>query len=1034
MFAVRPGSLYRLSDVSRPLRLASFVVIAAAGVMLAIWLLRRPLSEAVVARWFASQGIPARYRITALSPDAVTLTDVTLGAATAPDFSARRVDIRLGWSPFRAQIDRITVTRPTLRAVLGPHGITLGSLDRLLPAPGAPATPLPDIDLRLVDARMTVSTRAGTIVLTGGGAGRLRSGFVGRFVMGETRLVGFGCASRLPGARIDVATTHYAVRVIGNGAAAGFACADRTELAGIGWRADVRLTPTLDRYAIKLLAHTGGARSEGIAASALDVVADGAAATLAGPITGMVKLDARDFTGPSLRTERASASGTYRVDPATGDASLTAAIDARRASMVLPLVPLRNLAARGAGTLARPLTEALAARLAAAAHRFDAGGTVTVARQRGRTTAALESVTLNAATGALLVQTGRIGFMNAGAALDGGITLVGGGLPQATFTGSGRWRRGAVSGNGRFAIARWAVPGAAIEALRFDLAATPGGIDVVGNLRVSGALGSGIVANGIGLPVDASIARDGGFVVGRRCLPIAWTSITRGDIRLAPGHFVACPGTRPILMLAGERLVGGATIGATALRGSIAATSFAVTATPLQLVVAGSAARPRIAVAAVALAGQFGTRRGRATIDGSFDIAAGRGQGRVRAAALDDPGSPVLIENAAAAWHLAGARLEFASASARIVDRTAPARFQPLRVTGGVATIANGELRARGAVSLAATGAALGRAEARHDIARGSGRARFDTGTLVFGAALQPDEITESLRGIVANVRGPVVGSGQVEWTSSGLASRGTLRVDKLALATEALGPIDGIAGTIVFNDLLTLTTPPGQTLTVARINPGVPVDDGVVVFRMLAPDAAAIASIRWPYAGGTLTLAPVTIRAGDVRREFVITVDGLDAQLFLQRFDIKNLNVTGRFDGRLPLVFADGHGHIAAGRLVARAGGGLIQYVGNLGSEQAGAAARLAFDALRRLRYDNLTLDLDGDLDGELVTQVRFAGSNEAAATLAGGPVPLKVSNLPFRFGITVHAPFQALLGTASSFSDVRPLLRRPVPFIQPK
>jgi len=1020
--------------VSRTLRLASFVLIAAAVALVAAWLLRRPLSEAVVARWFAAQGVPATYRVTALSPNAVTLADVVLGPAAAPDFRAGQVDVQLGWSPFRPRVDRVTLTRPTLRAVLGPRGLSLGSLDRFLPAPGAPATPLPDIDLRLVDARMTLATRAGTVAVTGSGAGRLRGGFAGRFVVRDTQLAASGCAGRLPGATLAVVTTRDAVRVIGDGAAARFACGDRAAVEGLGWHADIRLPPTLDRYTAKLTATTGSARGGGLAAAGLKVVADGAAATLAGPVAGAAMVAARGIAGPSVRAGRATATGNYRFDAATGNATLTAALDARQASIALPLGPLRTVAAQGAGTLVRPLADALAARLAAAARNFDGRGTVTAARRDGTTTGALDGVTLTAATGVRLVQTGRVALGEAGVALDGSLALAGGGLPAAALSGAGRWRRGAATGTGTLTIARWAVPGAAIGASRFVLAATRDGVGIAGNVRVSGALGGGIVATGLGLPVDARIDRGGGIVFGRRCLPVEWAGLTRGDLRLAAGRIVACPGARPMLTLAGARLAGSATIGATALRGTMGRTGFALTATPLRFDLAGATKRPRVALAAVTLAGQFGSRRGRATVEGSFDIADRRGQGRIHAAALDDPGSPVLIDGGAATWRLAGAQLDIAGASARIVDRTAPARFQPLRVADAGATLANGTLRAQGSVRLAATGAPLGRFNARHDIGSGSGDARLDTGRLMFGPALQPYEITESLRGIVANVRGPVVGSGQVEWTTAGIISRGTLRIDTLALATEALGPIDGIAGTIVFDDLLALTTPPGQSLKVARINPGVPVDDGVVVFRLLGPDAAAIASILWPYAGGTLVLAPVTIRAGDVRREFLITVDGLDAQLFLQRFEIKNLNVTGRFDGRLPLIFADGHGRIAGGRLVARPGGGLVQYVGELGSEQVGAAARLAFDALRRLRYRDLTLDLDGDLDGELVTEVHFAGSNEAAATLPGGPLPLKVTGLPFRFGITVRAPFRALLGTASSFSDVRPLLRAPAQSVQPK
>jgi translocation and assembly module TamB len=167
-----------------------------------------------------------------------------------------------------------------------------------------------------------------------------------------------------------------------------------------------------------------------------------------------------------------------------------------------------------------------------------------------------------------------------------------------------------------------------------------------------------------------------------------------------------------------------------------------------------------------------------------------------------------------------------------------------------------------------------------------------------------------------------------------------------------------------------------------------------------------------------------VVFRAGDAGRRFVLAVDGLDAGLFLQRFDLQNLNATGKFDGVLPLVFVGTTGRIEGGKLTARPEGGMIQYVGDVGQDKMGGASRLAFDALRSLRYRSLALALDGDLDGELVTAISFTGTNLTPVQLGGG-LPLRSNGLPFKFGITVRAPFRALLGTVASFSDARSLLR---------
>jgi len=164
-----------------------------------------------------------------------------------------------------------------------------------------------------------------------------------------------------------------------------------------------------------------------------------------------------------------------------------------------------------------------------------------------------------------------------------------------------------------------------------------------------------------------------------------------------------------------------------------------------------------------------------------------------------------------------------------------------------------------------------------------------------------------------------------------GVHGTAVVRFESLSLATAALGPVTGVEGTLQFDDLPRLHTPPSQVIKVASINPGVLVENGVAIFQIIDTGAIAIESMRWPFTGGVLTLQPVVFRAGEGRRRYVLAVDGLDAGLFLQRFDLKNLNASGRFDGVLPLVFAGTIGRIEGGLLTARAGGGMIALGGLL-------------------------------------------------------------------------------------------------------
>ena len=229
-----------------------------------------------------------------------------------------------------------------------------------------------------------------------------------------------------------------------------------------------------------------------------------------------------------------------------------------------------------------------------------------------------------------------------------------------------------------------------------------------------------------------------------------------------------------------------------------------------------------------------------------------------------------------------------------------------------------------------------------------------------------------------------------------------------------------GASGTVVFSDLLGLTTAPDQRLRVASINPGIEVIDGEVVFELRGGETLALEGARWPFMGGTLTMRPVDIHIGTSEmRRYTLEVEGLDAARFVEHMELNNIAATGVFDGTVPLVFdADGNGRVEGGLLISRPPGGNVSYIGELTYEDLGAMANMAFDALRSLNFTQMSVEMNGDLTGEIVTRIGIDGvsqgegaeQNIATRALAG---------LPIRFVVNVRAPFYQLIGSIRAMYD---------------
>ena len=403
--------------------------------------------------------------------------------------------------------------------------------------------------------------------------------------------------------------------------------------------------------------------------------------------------------------------------------------------------------------------------------------------------------------------------------------------------------------------------------------------------------------------------------------------------------------------------------------------------------------------------------------------------GNLQGGIADDSSLPGRLTDFDAAWTGAPDRrgngvFKIAQGHGRAFASGASLLFHPLVVQQVKGAFQNGRLVADGALALAdAPTQKLGVFTIKHDTNNGVGEANVAARQFAFNTKLQPYDVSELARGVVDNARGPVDVDLTAHWTPRATSTDGRVVLDDMSFDTAALGPVTGASGTIILDDLNQMTTPQHQKLHVASINPGIVLQNGDLLFQLQDHQRLTIENAHAPFAKGLLSVEPVTLTLGADETRLSVALTDIDVAALTTELNIKGLTATGTARGRFPLIFTPTKGRIENGRLEAGPGGGSIAYQGDVGAKAG--PAQVAFDALRSFRYDSLSIDLNGDLDGEIVSAIHFTGKNVEPMNPSGSVIPIKVAGIPFKFTVTVQAPFRALAQNAEGFGDATQYLR---------
>lgn len=982
----------------------ALLIAATAGLA---WFNREQIAGDLIDDTLTQYGLEASYDIESIGTQRQVITNLVIGDPAMPDLTAERVALDISYTYGPPQLGQIELVGARLYGSFTDGQLSFGSLDPLLFAESEEPAGLPALNLKLSDARARIESDYGAIGAKLDGAGRLDDGFRGTLAATAPGLGVDQCSSQAATLYGALSSADGALSFDGPVRFRDLACEGaRIATGDIG--AELTLASDLGSIAGDLAIAATGLGGADLALAKL-----GGSADFAWAFDGELALR-HDLTGERLgsdygEAQLVGADGTLRSSDGFARNEWTSRLtgDGIDLAALVTTAGLSDAREASADTFVGTLLGKLENGLARAANDAAFASDISVRTTSDSLRLVIPEARLRSAEGETLLALSRLSYNTAGQGQPEGLTgniLTGGAdLPRINA------RLSQADGGDislRMSVAEFRSGDDLLSIPRLEARRNAAGrIAFTGMVLAEGLLPGGAL-RGLELPLEGQWSSTSGLVLGNRCIDAKLAGLEAYDFALGAQSLRVCPlGGSPILRyrenlrlsgqlrdlsLAGE-------LGESPTR--IAATS-AILRYPESFQVDG--------LEAVIGAPDNAVRMTAGSIEGGFDDGL-RGRFASGTAALDIV--PLDLSDLSGKWSYADSVLKVGEGAFTLTERLDPAagilepRFEPLKGEGASLTFADGAIQAEAGLFHPWSGRRVTDVRIRHDLSASAGRADIAVPGIRFDEGFQPDELTGLTKGLIAFADGTIEGRGEVEWSGEELTSSGTFSTESFDFAA-AFGPVRGIKGKIQFTDLLGFTTAPSQVATIASVNPGVEALEGRVVYAIEGGTLITLEDGRWPFMGGELMLRPVKLDYGGGQgQSYIFELVGLDAATFVTEMELANLGATGSFDGTIPIVFdAQGNGTIQGGLLISRPPGGNVSYVGELSYEDLGAMGNFAFQTLRSLDYNQMSIELNGNLAGEIVTNFNIDGVRQGAGA-SRNFVTRELAKLPIRFKVNVRS-----------------------------
>lgn len=271
----------------------------------------------------------------------------------------------------------------------------------------------------------------------------------------------------------------------------------------------------------------------------------------------------------------------------------------------------------------------------------------------------------------------------------------------------------------------------------------------------------------------------------------------------------------------------------------------------------------------------------------------------------------------------------------------------------------------------------------KHSPISGNGMLKAEIVSLNFSPdRLQPSALSPILSQLEA-VSGQISASAQFKWSNQGVhSSRGAFELRHLSF-TQETAKIGDLNASLHLENLFPPSSLPQQTLTIRRIDSGIPVENLLVSYQIESADPPRIVleKAQFSMMDGILSLAPAIIDPAAAHTDVLVRVDNIDLGTFFNLIQIDGLTGSGHLDGEIPIRLEDNQVMIRKGRLAAAAPG-VLRFQSEKASQllaTAGEEMNLLLQAVQDFHYTELSLDLDKSATHGLIAKLSLLGNNPA-------------------------------------------------------